>query len=669
MSKRDSLQGALAHVPNPFLQDRVDSPWEETFQDVPAINRTAFQRIQKSIEAVTLANQSRGLILHGEPGSGKTHILQRLRFYTQKEPRTWFIYVPPFPGPARFWRHLLECFFYDICQRSKQPNGVTSQAEEKEGEVGPGQGPLTQVEEALNRHLMNRPLGNTQELAKWWADICRKDAPGEPLFFRLQPTFSRLTVDFRLDPDVMKVLRHYLTWHHRSVAYAYLLGRDLPDEELALLGVKQSLDDEIRAQEAVLTFCRLTGPTFTIIVAFDQLEGLQLTLEDLDALRAFANHAVNLMSQCRNLLVLSAVQTYFLDTLKKSMHVAHYHRIGQDESNLTTLTKESAKELIQFRLGAQEAIVDLQRSGRGLIWPFEEKEIEAQIPVGGLSARDLIRWARQRFDELKDQMRVAPTPPLKEALDRHWEELLEKELQRPAVRVDEGIYEDGLLKILQIRPPRGYRVRRGTERDLHVVMEGGNQKVGISVSNSENMTSLAKHLGRLQEILEKKKVTRLVFLRDARLPISPTATVTQQRLKDLARKGVQIIRPPAEAYAALNALRQLWNKAAENDLAVGDAPVSMEQLKNWLAEKTPRPLEEVIQACQETAASVPEDLPDKLLEALRGHWIMPLKEAAQKVNVPEEDLARWVVAVPGVAGLMVGPPAVLFLIPEAVSRS
>lgn len=66
---------------------------------------------------------------------------------------------------------------------------------------------------------------------------------------------------------------------------------------------------------------------------------------------------------------------------------------------------------------------------------------------------------------------------------------------------------------------------------------------------------------------------------------------------------------------------------------------------------------------------MPDDLPDKLMEALVGHWVMPLKEVAQKVSLPEEDLARWIVGMPVVASLMVGPPAILFLVPEAVTRS
>ncbi len=554
MPKQSSTHILLSDIPNPFLQDRVDSPWDETFRDVPDINRTAFQSIQKSIEAVSQGNQSRGLILHGEPGSGKTHLLQRLRFFTQKEPRTWFIYLPPSPGPTRFWRHLLECFFYDICQRSKQPDVPANQPSEKlPMDEGPGQGPLTQIEEALTRHLLGRPLSSTQELARLWADICKQDPPGEPLFRRLMPTFNKLTVQFRLDPDVMKVLRHYLTWHHRSCAYAYLLGRDLPDEDLALLGVKQSLDDEIRAREAVLTFCRLTGPIFTIILAFDAMEGLQLNPEDLDGLRTFAKNVVDLMFQCQNLLILSALQTYFISTLRAVLHVhsSYYDRIAQDESVLTLLTTETAKRLIEFRLSIQKELVDLRKEKpkRGPLWPFTPTEIEQLVPPGGLPARDLIRKVRHLFDE---KGKVS-TPRIR-SLDEHWKEEFEEELGQPIRRVDEGVYEDGLLKLLQIKPPRGYRVHRGMERDLHVLLEDNQEKVGVSISNSENMTSLAKHLKRLQEIINKKKVTRLIFLRDARLSISPTATVTQQRLKDLEKSGMHVVRPPAEAYAALNAI-------------------------------------------------------------------------------------------------------------------
>jgi hypothetical protein len=668
LPKSSNIPALLSEVLNPFLQDRVDSPWQERFYDYPQINKLAFERCQQDIRAVQQGQQSRGLLLHGEPGSGKTHLLQRLRLATQRDPRTWFIYIPPFPSPGRFWRHLLQHFFYDVCQRSKMPEGMTIVPRESLSlEEGPGQGPLTQIEEALTRHLMGRPLSSTGELARLWRDVCIQDSPGPTLFKRLERTFGRLIVELRLDPDVMRVLRHYVTWNHRSIAYAYLLGRDLPESDLGLLGVNQSLDDEDRAKEAVLSFCRLAGTAFTIIVAFDQLEGLQLTLDDLDSLRTFSVHAVSLMAESSNLLILSAVQTYFIDILKKAVHKPSYDRLAQSESVMTLLSRDTAKRLIEFRLGINEELVRTIRENPilGPIWPFSAKEIEELIPVGGFAARDLIRWANHRFEEL----RLGVKPPAASAdIAQHWNERIEKELQEPAIRVEEGVYEDGLLKLFQTKAPGEFRLRRGEEKDLQLILEGRGEKVGVSVSNTENMTSLAKRLKRLQDLLGQNKVTKLMLVRDSRLPISPTARTTQERLKELSKRGTKLIRPAVEAYAALSVLRKMWNEAAESDLLVGDSRVSMGELKKWLAEATPRPLQDLIDAFQEPRAEPPDNLLDRLLEVLAGRWVMPLEEAVILMKLPEKNLVQWITEAPDVAGILGGPPPIFFLNPNALVR-
>ena len=76
----DALLLARARgVPNPFQLNRIDSAWEGQFTDVPEINSAAFQQCRQSIEAVRTTGQSRGLLLTGEPGSGKSHLLRRLR--------------------------------------------------------------------------------------------------------------------------------------------------------------------------------------------------------------------------------------------------------------------------------------------------------------------------------------------------------------------------------------------------------------------------------------------------------------------------------------------------------------------------------------------------------------------------------------------------------------
>jgi hypothetical protein len=255
-----------------------------------------------------------------------------------------------------------------------------------------------------------------------------------------------------------------------------------------------------------------------------------------------------------------------------------------------------------------------------------------------------------------------------ESLAQNWKEHYERELEKPVTRLDEGVYEDGILRLLQIKPPKGWKVHRGAQRDLDIILEGREEKIGVSISNSENMSSLARRLKRLQDTVGQNRVARIVFLRDARLPISPRAVRTQERLKELVQKGSRVIRPPAEAYAALNVLRQLWAKAAENDLTVGETNVSMGDLQKWLAENTPRPLQELMDAVQEVTVSVPDALTDRLLEVLTGRWIISLKDAAQELGVGEGELARFAIEKPEITGLFAGPPAVLFLNPEAASR-
>lgn len=670
------LHHVLLGIPNPFVLDRVDSPWKSAI-DVPDINRSAFEQCLRSLKLVRETHQSRGVILHGEPGTGKTHLLHRIRLYSQTDPLAWFVYLPPITSPDRFWRHVLERFFYDLCQRSKQSESPSaaqvSLPSLNSPETGPGQGPLTQIEEVLAKHLLNMPLELTQAVAKRWAEVCRQAAPGEALFKRLQPTMDRLSVERQLEPDVMKALRHYLAWHHRPVAYAFLLGRDLPEHELATLGIPRSLDDEQRARQAVLTFCRLAGPTFSIILAFDQLESLPLEPRDVQGWQAYARQAVDLLCDGSNLLIVSAVQTYFLPTFHHAVHTSHYHRLAQDESVVSLLSKDSAYRLIESRLlHCQElAQVRTQVPDRPPLWPLGQGAIERLIPVGGISARQLIRDCQRMFE--KAQTPVEPVSPEDvskpaETLDRYWSAQFEEALSQPDVRVDEGVYEDGLLKLLQAKPPQGWRTRRETERDLQAVLEKGDEKIGISVSTSENMTSVARHLKRLQDLVAKGKVSRLIFVRDARFPLTKTAVVAQQRLRELKEQGHGLILPSAEAYAALKALRRLWAEAAEETLNVGDHLVSLGELQQWLAEQTPRPLQELWDACQAVVGGPDTHTIDRVHEGLVGRWVRTLPDLAMDLGMPSQLLEQSISEHPEVAGLLSGPPAVVFLNPSAVNR-
>ena len=64
---------------NPFRETIVASPWDAARVDVPSIHGAVFESCMAGIEQVQESRRSAGLVIHGEAGSGKTHLLGRLR--------------------------------------------------------------------------------------------------------------------------------------------------------------------------------------------------------------------------------------------------------------------------------------------------------------------------------------------------------------------------------------------------------------------------------------------------------------------------------------------------------------------------------------------------------------------------------------------------------------
>jgi hypothetical protein len=69
---------SLARIPNPFRQTIVKDAWE-SLQDVPEIHAQAFETCCRAFENVKVSRHCDSVLLHGEAGSGKTHLMSRLQ--------------------------------------------------------------------------------------------------------------------------------------------------------------------------------------------------------------------------------------------------------------------------------------------------------------------------------------------------------------------------------------------------------------------------------------------------------------------------------------------------------------------------------------------------------------------------------------------------------------
>src|SRR5262249_38089421 len=123
---------SLAAIPNPFRISIVSDPWKSLEADVPAIHQKAFARCCEAIASVRATHQTTGVLAHGEAGSGKTHLLARLRAQIAREAEAdgpggledaIFVSIQLQTSVNMIWRHLRRRVISDLLRR--EDSGVS----------------------------------------------------------------------------------------------------------------------------------------------------------------------------------------------------------------------------------------------------------------------------------------------------------------------------------------------------------------------------------------------------------------------------------------------------------------------------------------------------------------------------------------------------------------
>ena len=213
-----------------------------------------------------------------------------------------------------------------------------------------------------------------------------------------------------------------------------------------------------------------------------------------------------------------------------------------------------------------------------------------------------------------------------------------------------------------------WRVKNGSgEIDLRLESQTG--QIGISLCNQKNMRSLSARLRRLAAFTAGGGGARLVLLRDPALPIAKTARATRRYLDDLTKAGARLVRPSLEALQALDALRTLLAEARAGDLSQNGSQVSPQTVQDWVAQHMPPCLNRLMEEItgSETESDADAQVREDLLELLEARCLLPLEEAARELEQQPAIVRKLVEATPELAGILEGPPTVLYrLVPALV---
>ncbi len=649
----------LIALPNPFRNTVATDPWQPVFADVPEIHARAFERCRQALDYVRSQGKTASLLIMGEAGSGKTHLLARLHAHLASsaqspgQPGGAFISVLLQTSPHLMWRYLRRRLVDDLL---RPMNGSS------------------QFEQIMLYRLAECQTADAQALL----DGMRREASNRPAR-ELELLFDRLGQQTQVPFDInfCTIIGHLLLQRHVREARAWLRGDDLPEEVLKRLGVGAGDEDEMgqedKAREIVLALSRLAGPQFPLVFCFDQVEALQLDPQDQAGLFAFGQLITALFNQTSNALLISCIQSQFLEALRRAIPDMAWDRLvsfGQD--TLLLLTREEAQALVKVRMDAYAALAQLRATHSNPLWPLQDTDLnEALGPQGRATARRILSFCAERF-ELRLRPDLPPPPSieefLKKALKEQIEQLQQQIITDYSAEQSRELIEDGLPRLIHLT--EWQQLTTDLPRDVSCAFESSGARVYVSLCNHTNMTSLAAKLRRL--LMQSHLLPQLVLLRDERLPISATAQVTRQRLAEIRSQGGRLLRPSVETLAALGAVRKLLAEASAGDLANCGQTVGFQTVQQWLAANLPLGLKELLEEMRPEANASTQnaadfELAEDMAELLQNHYLVSVEDAAARLERDPQTVEACARRHSERFGLLDGPPAVLFrLVSESI---
>ena len=623
---------------NPFRNTIVIDPWDAAEIDVQEINAAAFRLCIEALESVRHEKRSTSVLLHGEPGSGKTHLLNRIRAHVKTQTQLHlFVSVRLQSSPHRFWRYLRSCLIDNLIKPDKKGK--------------------TQLERLIGvrlyRTYRKTRVTDLDEYRKILASLFVKSNPSSNLCRALELMVRR---------------KHLLD------AISWLKGESLPESSMKKLDLVQEAeteaDPEDHAREFVLGIMNLAGPSIPVVFCFDQVEALQRYKQgDIDSLYKFGQAIGTLHDKSRNMLLVSCIQSFFLDVLKTAIMSSDYDRLAARTQTLNPLNVDQAIDLASARLKAFKAT---RREKTAVLLKTLKSDLREFVGTRGEVARKVLSRCANSFDSWQLETPIIDTVrTIDEFLVEEKEVRTEKALEAYSPEKTDDVFQGSVPVVLNVMDERWTEEDKDRPMDMDIVLKGPNRRIGISLCNQKNMVSLAGRFRRLLKQLPDSKLDRLILVRHPNLPISKNAKKTRHYLEILQAQKALFIQPDTELMATLEALRTLFADAKSGDLANADETLGDGVVREWLKRNLDGQLlnfmEDLTGPLENLGTEEESRILQDLIEFIHQHKIAPVNEAAKELETTPDKVVSVLLRHSGKMVYLEGPPPVFYeFIPERV---
>lgn len=630
----------LSALPNPFRDTVVQDAWQNPV-DISEIHAAAFDACLAGIESAVRGVPD-SLLIYGAAGSGKTHLLARLQRHLAETARNApdnvlrcvFCFVRLQTSPALLWQHVRRRLAADLMRREQG---------------------LTQLQRLVG-HQLGIGWGRTARAGILELRVLRAEDEAT-----LAQHLRELGVKLDLPRNLSIVLEHLVFNRNVGEASAWLAGDCLPESALENLGLglENDEDREDVARQITTAMCRLAGETLPIVFCFDQVESLQRTATDEEALFRFGRLAADLHDADHNVFLITCLQAAFVDQFSKAVRAADLDRFARRSVVLEPLTERQCQRLLESRLAAVPELRELRaQHGNEPLYPLGASFI-AELALEPLSTpRRVLSLAARAFEARQRGKASEPIPPdvfLSEELESRRRSLTGKLSPSDTHRV----IIQGAELIAQLE---GAEIESNDTENADLVLTGP-RRTALNVRNEADGRSLTPKLKALLGRTPRRDGASVVIVRDPRLPIAKTAVKAREHLATLQGRGARLLEPTIEALTALEALASILADSKSGDLANQDATLEastvLEWLRNLRGDLALEPVQELVSALFEEQGSATKSEEQDLADLLSHEHILPAELGAQILGQTPERLLEVARKASAHCLVLEGPPAVL----------
>lgn len=566
-----------ANLRNPFHTHKADDTLALPAGDVPDLHAGLFGHCTAALAHTRLAGTSVGVLLVGEAGSGKSHLLTQLRHHVNSDPAAVLATIRM--GKAytgRLWRHVREKLVEELLRQFPDP---------RQGANG------------LLRVLRN-------QFPKWAAQVQSPSGGlldylvGRGKEADLAPHLQEFAQKQTFDYNLQKVLPQLAAPEVTTLATAWLQGKSLGTRDLDRLGLApvhlSDQEQEVQAHEVVAGLLQLAGTSTTLMVCFDEVEALQAGKYDASALQQFATMATALLGESGPRVVLTSIRPKLQVEFGKVIELANQQKMGQRTHHIFPLTWEQTVQLVLARLEAEPSCRAARPAHSGeRFWPLTEAFLrplheERQLR---LTARQLIDACAAEFDRVVAAKPVDPPqdddPKARsQEFSRLWRKHVSRIEEKKSSQPFDTVFGRGLPWLAQLGGSAFTPVPDSSPKpgDVNLVFQPtarGKKPLAVSFCN-QSPHALWPRLDRLKKQWAAAKGATLGALVVLRLKHERTTTKALDRLAELVQAGVRVILVEAKPFAELAAFQAMLAAAHEGKLTRNGLPIAVDEYEAWV---------------------------------------------------------------------------------------